>query len=134
MISVLRFLAVLMGLIIISGCSQEKDVSYFQNHPNEILQSALECTSLVAEAVLKNKTCLAIAEIEKPKCEAETREEARIHDGAVFINPKPSPECNNPLYLIARLINQARMKASLAGAPDPLVEYMNKHHAKENKQ
>lgn len=124
----LKIIVIAMSCLLMAACSQEKDVTYFKKHPNEILYQAADCFDLNGKnEILKNKSCLAIADIEKPACEAELK-----NKGMLFLPNGGLASCDDKLYLISRPIVAAKMKAYLEGTPDPLVEYMNKKHPKKS--
>jgi hypothetical protein len=115
--SLILFSMVFTAGLFLTACSQQKDVEYFKKHPSEILSSAIECTRLKNDAI-QNKTCLAIAELEKPGCERQL-----AINGVLFAPDGGMVSCNDKYYLIARPIIAARTRAYLEGKPDPLAQY-----------
>ncbi len=125
----MRLILMISSLVVslfIVGCSENKNVDYFKKHPDEILSNAIECSTLSNKDVINNKTCLAIAELEKPLCERELKVMGRVLTPRGFIY-----SCDDPYYLIARPVINAKMKAAIAGQPDPVEAYLKTHPNKQ---
>lgn len=105
-------------LVALAGCSDNKNAAYFEKHPDAIVPSAFACGKLTRTQVLKNKTCLAIAAVEKPECEQD------MQNGMIM---SPDANCDDAMYLIVRAVHQAQLQAYLDGKPDPVAAYMKKH-------
>lgn len=115
------FIIVLMTVLLL-GCTDNKNATFFKKHPERVLSNAIECTKLPEKEVLNNKTCLGIADFEKPDCDQELKVK-----GMIFLPGGGLADCNDKLYLIARPILEAKMQAYLQGQPDPVAEYLKKH-------
>ena len=115
-------ISIMICLLLVAGCSDTKNVAYFKKHPNELFESSVKCGELSDKEALKNKTCLAIAEVERPQCEHELSMMGRV------ITPDGEWLYSCPdRYLIALPAIRAKMQASVAGAPDPVALYFKKH-------
>ena len=124
----MRFKIVFFSLLalILTGCSQ-KDVTYLKNHPQEIFDDPMACATLNSSELLKDKTCLAIAQLEKAPCEQELR-----NNGVIRLPNGLYGDCNDTAYLVARPILDAQMEAVLEGKPDPVAQYRLLHNKKSS--